>query len=66
MRMPNNFFTLLNQLRADPKGFLGRCGIDIPEGTTDTDAIIKQIMGTGRVSQAQYNGIMSMRNMFRR
>lgn len=66
MRMPNNFFYLLNQLQSNPKDFLGRCGIDIPEGTTDPNAIIKQIMSTGRVSQAQYNNIMSMANMFKR
>ena len=66
MRMPNNFFALLNQLQNNPSQFLARYGINVPEGTTDTNEIIKQIMNTGRVSQAQYNNIMSFRNMFKR
>lgn len=66
MRMPNNIFTMLNQLKANPTNFLSRFGINIPDGTTDTNEIIKHIMNTGRVSQAQYNNIMSMRNMFKR
>lgn len=66
MRMPNNFFTMLNQLKANPTNFLSRFGINIPEGTNDPNEIIKHIMNTGRISQEQYNNIMSMRNMFKR
>ena len=65
--IPNNMMlTLYNQLKANPSNFLAKCGITIPEGTTDTNVIIKEIMNTGRVTQAQYNGIMNMANMFKR
>ena len=66
MRMPNNIFAMRNQLMQNPSKFLSQFGINIPDGTTDTNEIIKHIMNTGRVSQAQYNSIMSMKNMFKR
>ena len=66
MRMPNNMYFMLNQLKANPTNFLSRFGINVPEGTNDPNVIIKEIMNTGRVSQAQYNNIMSMANMFKR
>lgn len=66
MMMQNNIYALYNQLKANPSTFLAKCGIEIPEGTTDTNVIIKEIMSKNRVSQAQYNNIMRMANMFRR
>lgn len=66
MMMPNSPFNMLNQLKSNPTEFLAKRGINLPEGMNDPNDIIKHLMDTGKVSQAQYNNAMNMARMFRR
>ena len=66
MMMPNSPFNMLNQLKSNPSDFLAKRGINLPEGMNDPNDIIKHLMDTGKVSQAQYNNAMNMARMFRR
>lgn len=66
MMMPNSPINMLNQLKSNPTEFLAKRGINIPDGMNDPNDIIKHLMDTGKVSQAQYNNAMNMARMFRR
>ena len=66
MMMPNSPFNMLNQLKSNPTEFLAKRGINLPECMNDPNDIIKHLMDTGKVSQAQYNNAMNAARMFRR
>ena len=54
---------LYQQLRQNPSQILNR-RFNVPQNVnlTDPNAILQHLMNTGQVSQAQINGVMSMRN----
>lgn len=51
----NNFMQAINTLKSNPAAFLGRMGVLIPQGMTDGNAILNQMLQSGRYSQAQIN-----------
>ena len=51
----NNILAFLGQLKANPAAFLQQRGIQIPQGMTDPNAILNQMVNSGQYSQAQIN-----------
>lgn len=51
----NNLLSFLGQLKANPASFLQARGIQIPQGMTDPNAILDQMVSSGQYSQAQIN-----------
>lgn len=51
----NNLIQAINTLKSNPAAFLGRMGVSIPQGMTDPNAILNQIVQSGRFSQDQIN-----------
>ena len=45
----------LNQLRNDPRSFLQRAGLSIPENLNDPQQIINHLLSSGQVPQARYS-----------
>lgn len=50
----------LNQLRSDPRSFLQRAGLSIPENLTDPQQIINHLLSSGQVPQARYSQALQM------
>lgn len=54
---------LYQQLRQNPSQILNRrFNVPLNVDMSDPNAILQHLMNTGQVSQAQINGVMSMRN----
>lgn len=66
MNNPMQMMQLLQQLQGNPAQFLGRMGIQIPQGMNDPNQIIQHLMSSGRVSQAQYDQARQMAAQMRR
>lgn len=55
-----NPMQMMQQLRADPVGFLRQAGYNIPDGMTDPQQITNHLTQSGQVSQQQYQQAMQM------
>lgn len=55
-----NPMQMMQQLRADPTGFLRQAGLNVPSGITDPQQIINHLMQSGQVSQQRYQQAMQM------
>lgn len=65
--MNNNFFTMLQQLQANPIAILSqRFKIPNDIDTSDPNSIIQHLMSTGQVSQQAYNNARSMAMTFKK
>lgn len=53
--MNNDFMQALSTLKANPAAFLGKVGVSIPQGMMDGNAILNQMLQSGRYSQTQIN-----------
>ena len=51
----NNLPAMLNALKSNPAAFLGKQGVQLPPGMTDPNAILNQMIHSGRYSQAAIN-----------
>jgi len=60
---PLQMMNMVNQLKSNPMSILGQYGI--PQNiSNDPQAIIQNLMNSGKISQQQYNNAMQMaRNM---
>ncbi len=63
--MNNNILSMLPQLQQNPIGMLARQGLNIPQGMTDPQQIVRHLLNTGQRTQEQYNGVMRAFNQFR-
>lgn len=65
--MMNNPMAMLQQLKANPVGFLMQQRLNIPGNiANDPNAILQHLMQTGQVSQQQVNNAYQMAQQFRR
>lgn len=55
-----NPMQMVQQLRADPAGYLKRAGLNIPDGMTDPQQIIQHLMRSGQVPANRYQAAMQM------
>lgn len=55
-----NPMQMMQQLRADPTGFLRQAGLNVPSGITDPQQMINHLMQSGQVSQQRYQQAMQM------
>lgn len=55
-----NIMQALQQIRANPAQFLAQRGIQIPQGMNDPNAILQQLMSSGRFTQQQINQAYQM------
>ena len=60
-----NPMAMLNQLKANPLGFLRQKGFNIPDNVSDPNAIIQHLMNTGQINQQTYNQARQMAQQFR-
>lgn len=61
----NNLMQAINSLKSNPAAFLGRMGVSIPQGMMDGNAILNQMLQSGRYSQSQINqAYQQARQMF--
>jgi hypothetical protein len=60
---PLQMMNMVNQLKSNPMSILGQYGV--PQNiSNDPQAIIQNLMNSGKISQQQYNNAMQMaRNM---
>lgn len=64
--MNNQQPNILQVLKQNPIQFLAQRNLSIPQNiANDPNAIIQHLMGTGQVSQAQYNKAVQMIKQFR-
>ena len=59
-RQQTNPMQMMQQLRADPAGFLRQAGLNVPAGITDPQQMINHLMQSGQVSQQRYQQAMQM------
>lgn len=57
---PMAMMQMMQQLKGNPMQFLGRRGIQVPQGMTDPKQIVQQMVQSGRVSQQQVQQMASM------
>lgn len=57
---PANPMQMVQQLRADPVGYLKRAGLNIPDGMTNPQQIIQHLMQSGQVPANRYQAAMQM------
>lgn len=55
-----NPMQMVQQLRADPVGYLKRAGLNVPDGMTDPQQIIQHLMRSGQVPANRYQAAMQM------
>lgn len=60
----NNPMQLLQQLKANPAQFLNRYGIQVQPGMNNPQAIVQQLMNSGRVTQQQFDQARQMASRF--
>ena len=64
--MNNQQSNILQAFKQNPVQFLAQRNLNIPQNiANDPNAIIQHLMGTGQVSQAQYNRAMQIIQQFR-
>ena len=65
MATGNNPAAMLQQLRANPLGFLRQRGFNVPDNLSDTNQIIQHLMNSGQINQETYNRARQMAQMFK-
>ncbi len=55
-----NPMQMMQQLRADPSGFLRKAGLNIPFGMTDPQQIVNHLTQSGQVTQQRYQQAVQM------
>lgn len=50
----------VNEIKADPSGFLSRAGFSVPQGMTDSGQIIQHLIQSGQVSNPRLRQVMGM------
>lgn len=60
----NNPLAMLQQLKANPLGFLRQRGFNVPDNISDPNAIIQHLMNSGQINQSQYNQARQMAQNF--
>lgn len=50
----------VNEIKADPSGFLSRAGFSVPAGMTDSGQIIQHLIQSGQVSNPRLRQVMGM------
>ena len=60
----NNPLAMLQQLKANPLGFLRQRGFNVPDNINDPNAIIQHLMNSGQINQSQYNQARQMAQNF--
>ena len=60
-----NPMSMMNQLRANPLGFLRQRGLNVPDNLTDPNAIIQYLMNSGQINQQMYNQARQMAQNFK-
>lgn len=64
--MNNQIIQMLQQVKANPLGFLMQRGLNIPaDMANDPNAILQHLVSSGQVSQQQINNAYQMAQMFR-
>lgn len=54
--MNNQMLTMLQQIKANPRQFLSRCNIDLPQNIPNSPMdILQYLLNTGRYNQEQVN-----------
>ena len=56
----------VQQIKADPAGFLKQAGVNVPGGMTDPRQIINHLLQTGQVGNAKYQQVLQMMGQMRR
>jgi hypothetical protein len=60
-----NIFNIMQQFQQNPMAMLQQ-RFNIPSEVTTPDAIVKHLVDSGQVSQAQLDQVMSMSRLFKR
>lgn len=60
MNNPIQMMQMLQQLKGNPMQFLAQRGIQIPQGMTNPQQIVQQMLNSGRVTQAQVDQARQM------
>lgn len=60
MNNPAQMMQMLQQLKGNPAQFLGRYGVQVPQGMTNPQAIVQQMLNSGRVTQQQFDQARQM------
>ena len=64
--MNNNIMQMFQNFMQNPSAMLAQRGINIPQNMmNDPNAIMRHLMSTGQISQAQYNQAQQMAQQFR-
>lgn len=50
----------VNEIKADPSGFLSRAGFSVPAGMMDSGQIIQHLISSGQVSNPRLRQVMGM------
>ena len=50
----------IDQLKADPRGVLGRAGLNIPDGMTNPQQIVNHLLQSGQVSNQRFQMVQRM------
>lgn len=50
----------VDQVKADPSGFLSKLGVNVPAGMNDPQTIMNHLMQSRQVSRSRYGQVMSM------
>lgn len=59
----NNIMGMFQTFMQNPMSYLS--GMNIPQGMTDPNAIIQQMMNSGKINQSQYNQAQQMARQMR-
>ena len=60
MLNPMQLMQMLPQLKGNPMQFLSQRGIQIPQGMTNPQQIVQQMLNSGRITQAQVDQARQM------
>jgi len=60
-----NLQQMVSAIKSNPVGFLAQRGINLPAGTNDPNAILQQMLNSGRVTQDQVNRAWQMAQKYR-
>jgi hypothetical protein len=62
----NNMLQMFQTFMQNPSAMLAQRGINVPQGMmNDPNAIMRHLMSTGQISQAQYNQAQQMAQQYR-
>ena len=60
MLNPMQLMQMLPQLKGNPMQFLAQRGIQVPQGMTNPQQIVQQMLNSGRITQAQVDQARQM------